>query len=46
MKGLKTRKEIKTDLFFYVAPPIIQSCSTTSSFKEVTVRKTIKVVKR
>jgi len=35
LKSGKKRQEIKNDLLSNTAPPIIQSCSTTSSFNEL-----------
>ena len=35
LKGIKKKKEVKNDLLSNMAPPIIQSCSTTSSFDDL-----------
>ncbi|MDC1030229.1 hypothetical protein OAR07_02995 [Flavobacteriaceae bacterium] len=35
----KNKKEVKNDLLSMMAPPIVQSCSTTKSFSELTTGK-------
>jgi hypothetical protein len=34
LKSGKNKKEVKNDLLSIIAPPIIQSCSTISSFND------------
>jgi hypothetical protein len=35
LKSGKNKKEVKNDLLSMMAPPVIQSCSPTSSFSEL-----------
>ena len=35
LKRVENKKEVENDLLSMMAPPIIQSCSTTSSFSEL-----------
>jgi hypothetical protein len=34
LKGIKKKKDVKNDLLSNMAPPIIKSCSTISSFDD------------